>query len=136
MNRNNDIAALILRISLGVILIAHGLLKVTVFTLPGTVQFFASVGFPGWMAYPVTFLEIAGGVLLISGLATRPVSLALIPVMLGATSVHFGAGWLFNSEGGGWEYPAFLAAALIVQALLGPGALALRLPRQLSRAAA
>ena len=129
---NNDtqaIGALVLRVSIGIVMIAHGLLKVLVFTLPGTAQFFDSVGFPGWSAYPVTFIEIAGGVLLISGVATRWVSLALIPVLLGATSVHFGAGWVFSNANGGWEYPAFLTAALIVQALLGPGALALRLPQ-------
>ena len=123
------IGALVLRISIGIVMIAHGLLKVMVFTLPGTAQFFDSVGFPGWSAYPVTFIEIAGGVLLISGIATRWVSLALIPVLLGATSVHFGAGWVFSNANGGWEYPAFLTAALIVQALLGPGAYALRLPQ-------
>ena len=129
---NNDtqaIGALVLRVSIGIVMIAHGLLKVLVFTLPGTAQFFDSVGFPGWSAYPVTFIEIAGGVLLISGVATRWVSLALIPVLLGATSVHFGAGWVFSNANGGWEYPAFLTVALIVQALLGPGALALRRPQ-------
>lgn len=134
MDQKNDIAALILRGSLGIVLIAHGLLKVMVFTLPGTVQFFDSVGFPGWTAYPVTFLEIAGGVLLISGIATRITSLALIPVLLGATSVHLGAGWVFNADGGGWEYPAFLTAMLIVQALLGSGALALWQPQQRRKA--
>ncbi len=123
------IGALVLRVSIGIVMIAHGLLKVMVFTLPGTAQFFDSVGFPGWSAYPVTFIEIAGGVLLISGIATRWVSLALIPVLLGATSVHFGAGWVFSNANGGWEYPAFLTAALIVQALLGPGAYTLRLPQ-------
>jgi len=136
MNNQNDIAALILRVSLGTILIAHGLLKVMVFTLPGTAQFFASVGFPGWMAYPVTGLEILGGALLIGGVATRTVSLALIPVMLGATSVHFGAGWLFSNEGGGWEYPVLLTITLVVQALLGPGALALRRSGRLEAAKA
>ncbi len=130
MKNQNDYAALILRVSLGTILIAHGLLKVMVFTLPGTAQFFASVGFPGWMAYPVTGLEIVGGALLIGGIATRAVSLALVPVMLGASSVHFGAGWLFTNEGGGWEYPVLLTVALVVQALLGAGAYALRLPGQ------
>ena len=123
------IGALVLRVSIGIVMIAHGLLKVMVFTLPGTAQFFDSVGFPGWSAYPVTFIEIAGGVLLISGIATRWVSVALIPVLLGATSVHLGAGWLFTNANGGWEYPAFLTAALVVQALLGPGAYALRLPQ-------
>ena len=118
-------AALLLRLTLGTMLIAHGLLKVLVFTLPGTVQFFASVGFPGWMAYLVIAAEIGGGVLLLSGVLTRWTALALLPVMLGAISVHWQNGWVFSTPNGGWEYPAFLALALIVQALLGPGALAL-----------
>lgn len=128
-NRHADYAALLLRVSLGIMLIAHGLLKVMVFTIPGTVQFFASVGFPGWMAYPVIALEIGGGVLLLAGAYTRVTALALVPVMLGATAVHFGNGWTFSSANGGWEYPALLAVLMIVQALLGAGAYALKVPQ-------
>ena len=126
--RNADHAALILRLALGIMFIAHGLLKVIVFTLPGTVAFFESTGFPGWLAYVVTIAEIGGGAALIAGIAVRWVSLALVPVLLGALSVHWGAGWVFSNEGGGWEYPAFLAVASIVQALLGPGAYRVSLP--------
>lgn len=126
--RNADHAALILRLALGIMFIAHGLLKVIVFTLPGTVAFFESTGFPGWLAYVVTIAEIGGGAALIAGIAVRWVSLALVPVLLGALSVHWGAGWVFSNEGGGWEYPAFLAVASIVQALLGPGAYRASLP--------
>ena len=118
-------AALILRLSLGTILIAHGLLKLLVFTLPGTVQFFASVGYPGWLAYPVVAMELGGGALMLGGVATRWVALALVPVMLGALTVHWGNGWVFNSVNGGWEYPALLTMLMLVQALLGPGAYAL-----------
>ena len=35
----------------------------------------------------------------------------------------------FSAPGGGWEFPAFWAVALVAQALMGPGAFALRLPR-------
>ena len=48
--------------------------------------------------------------------------------MLGALAVHWGAGWVFSSEGGGWEFPAFWSIALVVQALLGNGAYAAKLP--------
>jgi putative oxidoreductase len=130
LERNVDIAALVLRFSLGAMFIAHGLLKVMVFTLPGTVQFFASVGFPGWSAYPVVVLEIVGGAMLILGIGVRAVSLVLIPVLLGSLFVHAGNGWLFTAENGGWEYPAFLTAAAAVQALLGAGAYAVKLPWQ------
>ena len=128
MNTNVDLAALTLRLSLGIMFIAHGLLKVLVFTMPGTVGFFESQGFPGFSAYLVTGAEIGGGALLLAGVATRAVSLALLPVLLGALYVHFGAGWLFTNANGGWEYPAFLVMATIVQALLGPGRFRLTLP--------
>lgn len=128
MTNSQEYAALVLRIGLGIMFIAHGLLKIMVFTLPGTAGFFESVGFPGWTAYVVAYAELGGGLLLISGFAVRAVSLALIPVLLGATYVHLGNGWLFNNEGGGWEYPAFLTLATGVQALLGPGKLALSIP--------
>ena len=129
MNDKTEYAALILRIGLGVMFLSHGLLKLMVFTLPGTAGFFEQVGFPGWLAYIVTFAEIGGGLLLIAGVAVRAVSLALIPVLLGAVFVHFGSGWVFSNPNGGWEYPAFLVLASVVQVLLGPGKFALTVPR-------
>lgn len=123
--QNIQYAALILRLSLGVMLIAHGLLKVMVFTVPGTVQFFSSVGFPGWLAYLVIAIEVGGGALMLSGIFTRSIALLAIPITLGAMSVHFQNGWVFSAPNGGWEYPAFLSLAFLVLALLGPGAFAL-----------
>jgi putative oxidoreductase len=119
-------AALLLRLSLGTMFVAHALLKFFVFTLPGTAQFFASLGLPGVLGYVVFAAELVGGLLLILGVRVRAVALALVPVMLGATFVHLGNGWLFSAKGGGWEFPAFWTASLIVQALLGEGAYALR----------
>ncbi len=119
-------AALLLRVSLGVMFIAHALLKLLVFTLPGTVQFFESLGLPGVLAYATFAAELAGGVLLILGVRVRLVALALVPFLLGATWVHLGNGWLFSSKNGGWEYPLFWTVTLLVQALLGEGAYALR----------
>lgn len=127
--RTAPYAALTLRVALGVMFLAHSLyLKVFVFTVPGTVGFFESLGLPAIAAYLTIFAEIAGGIALILGIQTRLVSVALLPVLLGATWVHAGNGWLFSAEGGGWEYPVFLAAAAVVQALLGDGAHALKLP--------
>jgi putative oxidoreductase len=123
-------AALLLRLSLCVMFLAHSLwLKLFVFTLPGTAQFFASIGLPPALAYIVFAAEAIGGVALILGIATRAVALALIPVLLGATWAHAGNGWLFTNANGGWEYPLFLTLATAVQALLGDGAWALRLTR-------
>lgn len=124
--RSVALAAFTLRISLATVLLAHGLLKVIVFTLPGSAQFFTSVGFPGWLAYVVAAMEIGGGLLLLAGVATRTVAFAMIPIMLGAIAVHWNNGWVFSGANGGWEYPALLAILMVVQALLGPGAYALK----------
>lgn len=121
-----DYAALLLRLSLGTLFIAHALLKLFVFTLPGTAQFFQSLGLPGALGYVTFAAELVGGALLIAGLQVRWVALALVPIMLGATWVHVGNGWLFSAAKGGWEYPAFWTVTLFVQALLGDGAYALR----------
>jgi putative oxidoreductase len=119
-------AILVLRMSLGLLFLAHGYLKVFTFTLPGTAQFFESVGLPGWMATPVAISEIGGGLLLVSGIYTRWVALSLLPILLVATFKAHGAnGWLFTNKGGGWEFPAFFAIACIVQFLLGDGAYAI-----------
>jgi putative oxidoreductase len=120
-----DYAALLLRISMGVMFLAHGLvLKVLTFGVAGTAAFFESIGYPAALAYAVILAEIVGGALLIAGAYVRIVSLALVPVLIGATIQHLPAGWLFTAPGGGWEFPAFWTVALLVQALLGPGAYA------------
>jgi len=124
--RHAAIAALLLRLSLGTMFVAHALLKYFVFTLPGTAQFFESLGLPGVLGYATFAAELVGGVLLILGLQTRIVALALVPIMLGATWAHLGNGWLFSAPNGGWEYPAFWTVTLFVQALLGDGAYAVR----------
>jgi putative oxidoreductase len=121
-------AATLLRVSLGMMALAHGLLKILVFTPAGTVGFFASLGLPAVLAYATIGIEVIGGLALVAGVFTRYVALAMVPVLLGATYVHSSAGWLFSNEGGGWEFPAFWTVALIVQALLGDGAFALRVP--------
>jgi putative oxidoreductase len=121
-----DYGATLLRLTLGTMWIAHALLKWFVFTLPGTAQFFDSVGYPGWMAYPVFAVELIGGLMLVVGFYARQVSLALVPVMLAATWVHLPNGWLFTNKNGGWEYPVVLALASVALWLVGDGAFSLR----------
>lgn len=127
MNSSADYAALLLRVSLGVMFLAHSLiLKVFTFGLAGTSQWFVSVGLPGWLAYAVCFAEIIGGTMLIMGVYTRWAALALLPILLGAAFVHGPNGWVFSAPNGGWEYPIFLALAAVVQSLLGNGAFSLQ----------
>lgn len=124
-NRTAPYAALVLRVALGVMFVAHALLKIFVFTVPGTVQFFGSLGLPAVLAYATIAAELVGGILLVLGVGTRWVALLLVPFLLGATWAHIGNGWSFSAPKGGWEYPVFLTAASFAQALLGDGAYAL-----------
>lgn len=124
---NADLAALILRVTMGVFFLVHAWLKIAVFTPAGTAQFFESIGFPGFLAYVVIAAELIGGIALILGLYTRWVALALVPILLGSIyAPHGAAGFIFSNQGGGWEFPFFWAVALVVQALIGSGLYALR----------
>ena len=128
-SRTAPYAALLLRVALGALFLAHGFfLKVLTFGVAGTVGYFESIGYPGFFAYLVILGEVGGGLLLIAGLFTRWIALALLPIMIGATLQHVGNGWMFASANGGWEFPAFWTVMLAAQALLGNGAFALTLP--------
>ena len=125
-NRLRSYGVLLLRLALGTMFIAHSVIYMTVtLTLTGTVDFFASLGLPPWFAYATILAEALGGLLLILGIQTRWVALALSPVLVGAVWVHSGNGWLFASPDGGWEYPLYLFVLCIAQAMLGDGAYAL-----------
>ena len=126
MSNRIENGALLLRVTLGTMFVAHALLKYFVFTLPGTAQFFQSLGLPGALGYLTFAAELVGGVLLILGVYARQVALALVPILAGATWAHAGNSWVFSAPNGGWEYPAFLTIAAIVQYLIGDGAYALR----------
>jgi putative oxidoreductase len=130
-------AALLLRVSMGVMFLAHGLLlKVMTFGLGGTMGYFGSIGYPPVLGAVVAIAEIAAGLALIAGVWVRAVSLLALPIMIGATIQHLPAGWVFSARGGGWEFPAFWTVALLVQAGLGAGAHALDVKRLFGRGAA
>lgn len=119
-------AALLLRLTTGVLFLVHGLTKLIVFTPAGTAGFFSSLGLPGWLGYVTMAVEILGGLALILGVATRLVSAILIFPLLGAAVfAHLPAGFGWNNAGGGWEYPVMWALVQAALALLGDGAYAL-----------
>ncbi|GMO13099.1 DoxX family protein [Bradyrhizobium sp. TM233] len=134
-SRTAPYAALVLRVTLGALFLAHAGLKLFVFTPAGTAKFFGSLGFPPELAYLIITVEVLSGVALILGLWARYAALAGIPILLGAIfTVHGAAGFFFTNPKGGWEYPAFWAIALVAQALLGDGAYALRPSRDVAAA--
>ena len=122
-------AASLVRVSLGTLFLAHGaLLKLGTFGLAGTMGYFGSIGYPPVFGAIVTFAEILGGLALVAGVWVRVVSLAFLPILVGATLQHAGNGWVFTGQGGGWEFPALWTVLLVVQAGLGAGAFALGSP--------
>ena len=127
-NTKADVAALVLRVMSGVAFLAHGWMKVSLFTIPGTVAVFEGLGLPGVFAYLTILGELGGGLALILGVGVRAVSIPLLAILLGSVWAHSGFGWTFSNEGGGWEFPMFWAVVQGVILLLGAGAYALRLP--------
>lgn len=118
----------LLRVTLGVMFLAHGGLKLFVFTPAGTYGYFESIGFPGFFAYLTIAGELAAGIALVAGIYTRLAALATLPILLGAAYVHAGNGWVFSNTGGGWEFPVILVVLVIVQAMLGSGKWAVNFP--------
>lgn len=130
--RLNDYAVTLLRVSLGVMYLAHSVvLKLFTFGLAGTAGYFESIGLPGWLAYATFAAEAVGGIMLILGIYARWVALALTPALLGAIIWAHGSAWVFNAPGGGWEYPLYLIVLSVAQFLLGDGRYALRSSRSL-----
>ena len=135
--RTAPYATLLLRIALGVLFLAHASMKLFVFGPAGTVRFFGGLGLPAELAYAAIALEVVGGVALILGVWTRAVALVLVPHILATIwFVHGAKGWVFSASGGGWEFPAFWAIALLALALLGDGARALAPTPRLARGTA
>lgn len=122
------IAALILRVPVGLILAAHGAQKLFGWFggngLAGTAGWMSSIGIePGYlMAILAGSAEFFGGLALILGLLTRPAAVAAAFTMLVAIfSVHISNG-LFAANNG-YEYALTLMVALIALAVQGGGQL-------------
>lgn len=130
-NRLAPYGVFVLRIGLGAMWIAHALLKFFVFTIPGLATWLGTQGLPAIFAWPLFIMELAGGIAILLGIYGRYVSLLLIPILLGASWIHFSNGWGFSNQGGGWEYPVFLVIASLAYGLMGDGAFALKSRRKL-----
>ena len=124
----NDIGLLILRVSLGIVFIAHGYLKIFTFGIEHAMAVFDAHTVwhinmvPGWTAPLAAVIEWVGGILLVLGLKIRLVTPFLSAVAFGAGAVHFENGWNYTSKpDGGWEYGIFLLICCIVVYLVGPG---------------
>lgn len=126
--KQKNLGLLIFRVSLGIIFVAHGFLKVFTFGIPRAMEVFEAHTIwhinmvPGWFAPPAAVIEWVGGIMLILGLKTRWALPFLGAVAFGAGAVHFENGWNYTSKpDGGWEYGIFLFICCVVIYLVGPG---------------
>ncbi len=124
--QSSEFGAFLSRLTLGVILLAHGVLKITVFTIPGTVAYFDSIGIPASIAYLTIGGEVLGGAALILGAFPRLVALLSLPILAGATWAHAANGWVFSNQGGGWEFPLLLLVLAVIVLVQGAGSFALK----------
>lgn len=117
-----DVALLITRVALGVILLAHGWQKLDAYTLAGTAASFRDMGIPlpTLAAYAVTAVELIGGAALVVGVLAPLASVLNMVSLLGAlVLVHVENGVFV--ENGGYELVLALLVSLAVVALLGAG---------------
>ena len=122
LDRMQPLGLLVLRLALGIIMVAHGSHKVY-----GHMQEFAgyvhSLGMPAWLGYISAVAEFGGGILLIMGFLTRCASIAVfIDLVIAIAKVHWKHGLLGN---GGYEFPLSLAAIAFALIFLGGGAISI-----------
>lgn len=117
-----DCAALVLRLALGSMLLADGLLKIVVFALPGSGAFLAWLGFPGWSAYVVAPLEVASGCAMFMGFRSALFAMAMLPMEVAAALAQApGEGRILGGDPG-WLFPAVLAMLSVGVIRFGDGA--------------
>jgi len=122
LDRLQPLALLVLRVVIGVIMIAHGYSKVFG-GFSHVIDMVQHIGFPGWMAYVLAATEFLGGMLMIAGLFTRVVAVAmLIDMSVAIWKIH----WHNGLKGpGGVEFPLAVAAIAFALIFFGAGSISI-----------
>lgn len=121
VDRLQPLALLVLRVVLGIILVAHGYQKVLGGGFHGHAEFVGKLGMPHWMAYFSTGAEFFGGIALILGVFTRFFSFAVLIEML---VIIVKVEWKHGLKGG-YEFPLVLAATAFFLIFFGAGPMSL-----------
>ncbi|MES2993244.1 MAG: DoxX family protein [Pseudomonadota bacterium] len=125
--RNDDLGKLLLRLTLGGLMIFHGIAKVI--KGPAAINgMVAAAGFPEQLGYLVYVGELVAPLLLILGLWTRPAALVIaINMVVAVLLAHSKQLFSVNPATGAWalELQAFFLFTALAIALLGPGSLRL-----------
>jgi putative oxidoreductase len=120
---------LILRLTVGILILFHGLNKLL---HPGSIEFISGMlsnwGLPSALAYGVYLGEVAAPLMIVFGVYARVGGLLVVANMLFAlVLVHTGDIFMLT-EHGGWalELQAFYLFGALAVALLGSGRIAVR----------
>lgn len=121
LDRLQPLALLLVRIVLGVIMVAHGYHKV----FGGLGQFahmVGNMGVPAWLGYVAAFTELVGGLLILAGFFTRPAASALcIDLVVAIWKVHWRNGLIGSGDRPGFEFPLAVAALAFALIFFGAG---------------
>lgn len=106
-------AFVVLRIVTGIIFLVHGVAKLQQ-GMAAVTTMFGGLGLPPWLAYPVTAVEIAGGLALILGIGSRYAAWGLAAIMAGAiATVKWEHGFMGQAGKNGYEFNLILLAVAV-----------------------
>jgi putative oxidoreductase len=124
LDRLQPLALLVMRLALGVVMVAHGSHKVFG-GLHHHAQTVASLGLPAWLGYVSSFTEFLGGLLVLAGLFTRVAAFAItINMFVAIWKVHWHNGLMGALDRPGYEFPLGLAAIAFALIFFGAGPIA------------
>lgn len=118
LDRLQPLALLALRVTLGVIMLAHGSIKVHRH-MHEFADYIASMGLPLWLGYASAFTEFVGGILLITGTFTRIAAFfVFLNMCVAIAKVHWQHGLL---GAGGYEFALALCTMAFALIFYGGG---------------
>src|SRR5262249_47048405 len=131
---DNDPAALVMRLALGLVMFPHGAQKVLGwwggYGAAATIQGFSKMGMPALLTVLLMAAELPGSLMLIFGFLTRLAAFGVGCIMLGAIAlVHLKVGFFMNwasaQKGEGFEYHILALGLVIALLIKGGGALSI-----------
>jgi putative oxidoreductase len=125
--RTAPYAALVLRLALSFLFFAHLYRKYGHTGYDNWFNGWIKAGYPAWTLYYTLVAEFAGAFLLLLGVYSRYVALFALPTMIAVSQLWLSRKGFWFSDGG-LEFPLCWTVMLVVQALLGDGAFALKVP--------
>lgn len=124
LDRLQPLALLVMRLTLGAIMVVHGYHKVF-----GGLQHFAhmvgGMGMPVWLGYIAAFTEFVGGLLILAGFFTRLAAFAVcVELVVAIWKVHLHNGLMGSPDRPGYEFPLAVATLAFALIFFGAGPIA------------